>query len=75
MPRLHVANDLGPQKQYYCPEGIVKTNGASNSLAIAVISLDKEVKLGKVVLEPYAVLASAKPTVETVNSPAYEARN
>lgn len=68
------ANDLGPQTQFYLPEGILNTNG-KNTLAVAVIAIDEAAQLGKVVLEPYAILESAKPQVDLVESPGYSKRN
>ncbi|KAI8137250.1 glycoside hydrolase superfamily [Fennellomyces sp. T-0311] len=67
------ANDLGPQTRYYLPKGILNTSG-KNTLAIAVIPLDKGAQLGKVILEPYGTLQSAMPAVDLVESPTYSDR-
>lgn len=68
-----LANDLGPQTQYYLPAGILNTKG-SNTLTVAVIPVDKGAQLGKVTLEPYKVLESAIPAVELVDSPGIDKR-
>ncbi|KAI8140736.1 beta galactosidase [Fennellomyces sp. T-0311] len=67
------ANDLGPQTQYYIPQGILNIKG-ENSMSIAVIPIDEAAQLGQVTLEPYIVLESAIPPVELVESPTYSDR-
>lgn len=69
-----IANDLGPQTQYYLPSGILNTKG-SNTLAVAVIPIDKGAQLGKVSLEAYKVLESSIPAVELVESPGIDKRH
>ncbi|ORZ03961.1 glycoside hydrolase superfamily [Syncephalastrum racemosum] len=68
------ANDLGPQKTYYLPEGIVNVNNGENTLAVAVIPLDESSQIGTLSLEPYLVLESGKPNVGLVDSPKYSKR-
>ncbi|CAO3669777.1 unnamed protein product [Umbelopsis vinacea] len=67
------ANDLGPQTLYYVPEGILNHNG-ENTIAIGVISIDETATLGKVTIEPFGKLLSAKPEVSLVDSPSYSSR-
>ncbi|KAI9316747.1 beta galactosidase [Dichotomocladium elegans] len=68
------ANDLGPQTQFYIPAGILNTQG-KNTLAVAVVPLDKNATLGKITMTPYKVLESAIPPVELVMSPGYSVRD
>ncbi|KAI9494123.1 beta galactosidase [Zychaea mexicana] len=67
------ANDLGPQTQFYLPRGILNTSGL-NTLAVAVIPIDEAAQIGKLILEPYKVLQSAIPSVDSVESPSYQDR-
>jgi beta-galactosidase GanA len=63
-------NDLGPQRSFPVPAGILRPNGA-NTVAFAVWSLDDSTGgLGQVSLEAYANLASSL-AVANVASPGY----
>jgi beta-galactosidase GanA len=63
-------NNLGPQKTFYLPQGLLRTDG-HNTLAIAEWSLaDGAGGLGQVTLSPYEVLRGGIP-VQTVQSPGY----
>jgi beta-galactosidase GanA len=64
-------NDLGPQRTFPVPTGILRPNG-SNTIAIAVWSLDGSTGgLGQVSLEAYATIASSL-AVSDVASPGYQ---
>jgi beta-galactosidase GanA len=64
-------NDVGPQRSFPVPTGILRPNG-TNTIAIAVWSLDGSTGgLGQVSLEPYANLASSL-AVSDVGSPGYQ---
>ncbi|MBX6354430.1 MAG: beta-galactosidase [Micromonosporaceae bacterium] len=64
-------NDVGPQRSFPVPTGILRPNG-TNTIAIAVWSLDGTTGgLGQVSLEAYANLASSL-TVSDVPSPRYD---
>lgn len=65
------ANDLGPQRLFYIPEGVLNHNGP-NTLSVGVIPLDNSTSLGKVSLETYGILLSSKGATSLVNSPNYD---
>jgi hypothetical protein len=65
------ANDLGPQRLFYIPEGVLNHNGP-NTLSVGVIPLDNSTSLGKVSLETYGTLLSSKGVTSLVNSPDYD---
>ncbi|KAG2179370.1 hypothetical protein INT44_006216, partial [Umbelopsis vinacea] len=65
------ANDLGPQRLFYIPEGILNHNGL-NTLSIGVVPLDNSTSIGKVSLEAYGTLLSSKGATTLVNSPNYD---
>jgi len=64
-------NDLGPQRSFPVPTGILRPNG-TNTIAIAVWSLDNTTGgLGSVTLEPYTNVATSLP-VSNVSAPGYD---
>ncbi|HEY7486780.1 MAG TPA: beta-galactosidase [Streptosporangiaceae bacterium] len=66
-------NDVGPQRTFPVPPGILRTNG-SNTIALAVWSEDGTTGgLGSVKLEQYANLATSLK-VSDVASPSYDPR-
>jgi beta-galactosidase GanA len=65
-------NNLGPQKTFYLPQGLLRTDG-HNTLAIAEWSLANGAGgLGQVTLSPYEVLRGGIK-VQNVASPGYRA--